>query len=159
MLREVGVGGRISGHGEKCGKWAKFAMIFEHAVEVNGLCLYLSQVSNLHKIDCDHVFAGVVNADGVGCRNLRPWLHICETCRPEKQHDWIIEADLGATFRHMQVLPLGASRERRATCSNAGNARRAHQSATPLPSKWAPVAWQGNALNAPCCTNNFHFLV
>ena len=72
MLREVGVGGRISGHGEKCGKWAKFAMIFEHAVEVNGLCLYLSQVSNLHKIDCDHVFAGVVNADGVGCRTCDP---------------------------------------------------------------------------------------
>ena len=26
--------GRISGHGEKCGEWAKFAMIFEQAVEV-----------------------------------------------------------------------------------------------------------------------------
>ena len=77
MLREVG--GRISGHGEKCGEWATFAMIFEQAVEVevmvfvyNYICLYLSQVSNLHKIDCDHVFAGVVNEDGVGCRTCDP---------------------------------------------------------------------------------------
>jgi len=29
-------------------------------------------VSNLHKIDCDHVFAGVVNEDGVGCRTCDP---------------------------------------------------------------------------------------
>ena len=47
-------------------------MIFEHAVEVDGLCLYLSQVLHLHKIDCDHVFAGVVNEDGVGCRTCDP---------------------------------------------------------------------------------------
>ena len=56
----------------------------------------------------------------------------------------------------MQVLPLSASRERRETCSNAGNARRGHQSAMPLPSKWAPVAWQ--VMECTECTMLHHQL-
>eukprot|EP00434_Breviolum_minutum_P041342 symbB.v1.2.036777.t2/scaffold5271.1/size29093/1 len=41
--------------------------------KVSGTETWISApVSNLHKIDCDHVFAGVVNEDGVGCRTCDP---------------------------------------------------------------------------------------
>ena len=62
--------GRISGHGEKCGEWPKF----RGDLRSRGVCLYLSQVSNLHRIDCDHNFGGVVNKDGGGCRTCDPGL-------------------------------------------------------------------------------------
>ena len=104
MLREVE--GRISGHGKKCGKWPKFRNDLRTNCfrSSHGACLYLSQVSNLHKIDCDPAFGGVVNEAGVGCRTCDPGFTFV------KHRGWnsprssrTIEAGLGATFSHMQA--------------------------------------------------------